>query len=233
METNGAFSVYAFWGGIFSSVLLLVINDFYKSWKRIREKRNEQLEVHREYIRKMLLSVKSLIIRLEHIQKKDKIEVDMSRMRNLLEWYTKDGYYISSTVYLMAHVSCITNNYKKIPLSIDRNVSKISEELQSKLDKYNTIISTDSCLWYHYHVALGNSLNDNNNNIMTFYDFVRKICQDELYFQFVNQAYHFVKSLTDDKHKQFLKGWLQNLHEIEEYIIKSSLTPISSDIVSK
>lgn len=232
METNGAFSVYAFWGGIFSSVLLLVINDFYKSWKRIREKRNEQLEVHREYIRKMLLSVKSLIIRLEHIQKKDKIEVDMSRMRNLLEWYTKDGYYISSTVYLIAHVSCITNNYKKIPLSIDRNVSKISEELQSKLDKYNTIISTDSCLWYHYHVALGNSLND-NNNIMTFYDFVRKICQDELYFQFVNQAYYFVKSLTDDKHKQFLKGWLQNLHEIEEYIIKSSLTPISSDIVSK
>lgn len=127
METNGAFSVYAFWGGIFSSVLLLVINDFYKSWKRIREKRNEQLEVHREYIRKMLLSVKSLIIRLEHIQKKDKIEVDMSRMRNLLEWYTKDGYYISSTVYLIAYVSCITNNYKKIPLSIDRNVSKISE----------------------------------------------------------------------------------------------------------
>lgn len=170
METNGTFSVYAFWGGIFSSVLLLVINDFYKSWKRIREKRNEQLEVHREYIRKMLLSVKSLIIRLEHIQKKDKIEVDMSRMRNLLEWYTKDGYYISSTVYLIAHVSCITNNYKKIPLSIDRNVSKISEELQSKLDKYNTIISTDSCLWYHYHVALGNSLNDNNNTLrLSFY----------------------------------------------------------------
>jgi len=75
------------------------------------------------------------------------------------DWFTKEGYYTTSTAYKIAAVSAWLRIYQRELLFPPYSASQdFLSKLYTSADRLNTSFSTDTCLWYDYLNAVGDGL---------------------------------------------------------------------------
>src|SRR5438552_5236069 len=75
------------------------------------------------------------------------------------DWFTKDGYYTTSTAYKIAAVSVWLRIYQRELLFLPDSASQdFLSKLYTGADRLNSAVSNDTCLWYDYLHPVGDGL---------------------------------------------------------------------------
>jgi hypothetical protein len=100
-----------------------------------------------------------------------------------IDWFTKAGYYITSTAYLICLTSCWIQLYERDVVFLKFGRSSLTKKFFMLIEKFKDDLSNeDSILWFHYVNGLGEQLIDRDKNRpITMSDFTYKLHQDELF----------------------------------------------------
>lgn len=192
-------NVISFVFGALSLLIALTLKDWFARIADRRKKRNARQANSIDYAKKMYHFIEQLKFRLEYLRNRNE-DGDMNVIPDRttsIEWYTKNGYFITSTVYLFAAVSCLTNRFRRNPDFVEFGKYSEYEELRLRTERYNQCISTNTIMWYHYHIAIGDSV-FKDDSVISFYRFINKLSNDREYFAFINQAFQFTSQLYTD-----------------------------------
>ena len=72
-----------------------------------------------------------------------------------LDWYTKEGYYATSTVYLLAYVSAWITLLQRDIVFLEFKRESLTAQFFQCVEHFKGSISTKTILWYHYLVGMG------------------------------------------------------------------------------
>jgi len=75
-----------------------------------------------------------------------------------LDWYTKEGYYATSTVYLLAYVSAWITLFQRDIVFLEFKRESLTAQFFQCVEHFKGSISTGTILWYHYLVGIGQQL---------------------------------------------------------------------------
>ena len=206
-------NIISFVFGALSLLIALTLKDWFAQIDDKRKKRTTRQTIGIDYAKKMYHFIQQLQFRLKDLRgnEEDREINKLPDRTTSIEWYTKNGYFMTSTVYLFAAVSCLINRFRRNPDFVEFGKYSEYEELRLCIEQYNQCISTNTVMWYHYHIAIGESVLE-YGNVMSFYRFVNKISHDCEYFDFMNQAYHFTSQLYTDT--EALDSLILNLEEL-------------------
>lgn len=192
-------NVISFVFGAMSLLIALTLKDWFARIDDRRKKRNARQSKSMDYAKKMYHFIQQLQFRLKDLRSRDEVR-DVNKLPDKttsIEWYTKNGYFMTSTVYLFAAVSCLINRFRRNPDFVEFGKYSEYEELRLCIEQYNQCISTNTVMWYHYHIAIGDSVFE-DNSVISFYRFINKLSNDREYFAFINQAFQFISQLYAD-----------------------------------
>lgn len=143
-----------------------------------------------------------------------------------IDWFTKEGYYISSTAYLMASVSCWIQLYERDVVFLQFGRSSLTKEFFDIIEAFkNRLSSGDSILWYHYVNGIGELLiGEEGDRPITLSEFIYTIHQDELFRGYYDQLFIFLNQVADKRHLQTLKDTLRSLEDIQAFLVSNKIS---------
>ena len=148
-----------------------------------------------------------------------------------LDWFTKAGYYATSTAYLFASVSCWIRLFQRDVVFLDfgkRNLTsdffKIVEDLK------NSISRNQSILWYHYFNGIGEIIIDETQKMpMTFSSFTIKLYEDKNFRKYFEQLFYFLDDVVSKGQGELVDEIIKSLESTLTYLSQNSSIPKSSN----
>ena len=122
------------------------------------------------------------------------------------DWFTKDGYYTTSTAYKIAAVSAWLRIYQRELLFLPYSASQdFLSKLYTRADRLNTSFSTDTCLWYDYLNAVGDGLVVRPPSAaassalapLSFAEFCERYTTDDRFRLFYEQVHMYIWFVAD------------------------------------
>jgi len=183
----------------------------------------------RKYAKPFWLGCNDLEYRLNDILEKLTSGGNLDSLRwspdnaTALRWYVEDGYYVTSTAYLLANVAAWIRLFQRdvVFLRFRKNSATaqfflLVESLKAKLSK-----DPPSILWYHYLNGIGEYLIDDDVP-MSIAAFSSRLATDERFRAYYGQLFRFLHRLTSKDHEELLKGTLSTLGEIKRFLKEKS-----------
>lgn len=212
---------------------------FYK--KRKEAKIDSDIESDRKlkkYSKSLWLVLKELEYRLKHF--KDKLEHekedDLEKLRFIpnkdtkIDWYAKDGYYITSTLYLFCNLSSWIAIYKKDIVFLEYEKASLSAEFQKIIEELIGAVSDsdqNSIMWYHYYISIGESIVDKEEKLpLSYSEFILKLVDDQKFMQYMNQAFHFLDSLSRKESIDLISGMITNVSNAKNFLEENNSIPV-------
>jgi hypothetical protein len=146
------------------------------------------------------------------------------------DWFTKDGYYTTSTAYKIAAVSAWLRIYQRELLFLPYAASQdFLSKLYTRADRFNTSFSTNTCLWYDYLNAVGDGLLARPSYApaastlapLSFAEFCERYTTDDRFRLFYEQVHMYIWFVADCQ-KPYLESVQNVLHSLDE--LRSFLT---------
>jgi hypothetical protein len=146
------------------------------------------------------------------------------------DWFTKDGYYTTSTAYKIAAVSAWLRIYQRELLFLPYAASQdFLSKLYTRADRLNTSFSTNTCLWYDYLNAVGDGLLARPSYPpaastlapLSFAEFCERYTTDDRFRLFYEQVHMYIWFVADCQ-KPYLESVQNVLHSLDE--LRSFLT---------
>lgn len=143
-----------------------------------------------------------------------------------IDWFTKNGYYITSTAYLICLTSSWIQLYEKDVVFLKFGRKSLTRQFFRLIEKFkNDLASEGSILWFHYVNGLGEQLIDRDKNRpMTMAEFIYKMHQDELFRGYYDQLFIFLNQVAEGKHLKNLKDAVATLEEINDFLEQNRVT---------
>jgi hypothetical protein len=150
------------------------------------------------------------------------------------DWFTKDGYYTSSTAYKIAAVSVWLRIYQRELLFLPYAASQdFLSKLYKGADQLNTSFSTDTCLWYDYLNAVGDGLVARLGSApaasalapLSFAEFCERHATDSRFRLLYEQVHMYIWFVADGQ-KTYLdsvQNVLQSLEGLESLLKREKL----------
>ena len=200
-----------FSGAIAGGAVALLWRTVEKYWVDTKITRALSAEAKLEHYAKPLwLDSGELELRLRHLAKKlqadDRPEAVRLRpeVGQSIDWYTKQGYYATSTVYIMARVSCWIHLYTRdvvlLPFRKDMETVRFFQTVEAVKA---AISARPSILWSYYFAGMGEALTDQKDvKPMTFAAFCMRMQEDASFRSFFDQAFWYLIDLSteDNRH---------------------------------
>lgn len=148
-----------------------------------------------------------------------------------IEWFTKDGYYVASTVYLISRVSAwitlIESDQGFLRFSRRRQTTEFFVASQ-KLKRAISNSDQGSILWWVYLTGIGEGLIESSKPI-NFFNFLKKLESDEQFRSFYEQAFHFTNSLSDLEKSNLLDQVVDSLSQLMTLLQSFGVIPVDVD----
>src|SRR5690242_12260413 len=150
------------------------------------------------------------------------------------DWFTKDGYYTTSTAYKIAAVSAWLRIYQRELLFLPYSANQdFLSKLYTGADRLNTAVSTDTCLWYDYLNAIGDGLVTQPSSAATasalaplsFAEFCERYTTDSRFRLFYEQVHMYIWFVADGR-KPYLdsvNNVLQCLDDLRSLLTREKL----------
>lgn len=207
------------------------VKKYIDTQKRLKDEHAMLIGKYQDYAKRLFIAFSHLENRLSDIKRQTQSIESLKTMpskNNTIEWYTKEGYYITSTAWLLAKISCLINQYQEETKFIGCRQSK-SNELGGLLEDYQYQIKSCGLLWFYYHIAIGEAVYDEKRNKpMSFYDFSTRLSQDYFFFDYMDQTFHFIRLLISSNDKTFVTTILDKINKISTCL--EELIPINKNI---
>lgn len=200
--------------------------------KREEAKIDDEIKAKRklkEYSRLLLIALSENIYRFNDIktQKNENNGLKQEKKSSSIDWYVKNGYYITSTIYQMSLLSSWISIYERDVAFLDFGNKGLSSEFYKKIKNIKLAFSnTDkhSCMYYYYFNAIGDKLINYDlmiNDHYTPFDyaqFIDKLHSDKTFELFYDQAFIFIHEFTNSNNIPLLDTILKSLNECKEFI---------------
>lgn len=215
---------------------------FFSFYKRRKEAKidaeieaDEKLE---RYSKSLWFVLKELEFRLKHF--KNKLENDSEQELNGLkfvpdsktkiDWYSKDGYYITSTLYLFCSLSSWITIYQRDIVYLKYDKASLSAEFQKHIENLKAAISNTklkSCMWYHYFASIGEFIVDKSSNSpIPYSDFVLKLVEDEKFLSYMEQSFHFLNFLSTKESIQLIAKIIEETKDAKAFLKEHNSIPV-------
>jgi hypothetical protein len=150
------------------------------------------------------------------------------------DWFTKDGYYTTSTAYKIAAVSAWLRIYQRELLFLPYAASQdFLSKLYERADQLNTAFSTDTCLWYDYLNAVGDGLVARPGSApaasalapLSFAEFCERYTTDGRFRLFYEQVHMYIWFVADRQptYLDSVQTVLQSLDELKSLLKREKL----------
>lgn len=143
-----------------------------------------------------------------------------------IDWFTKEGYYITSTAYLLALVSGWIQLYERDVVFLKFGRSSLTKQFFELIEDFkNTLASNGSILWFHYVNGIGELLiTATGDRPMTMSEFIYKLYDDELFRDYYDQLFIFLNQVANGKFLHNLEDAVQKLSEIKTFLAQNQIT---------
>jgi len=143
-----------------------------------------------------------------------------------IDWFTKEGYYITSTAYLLALVSSWIQLYESDVVFLKFGRSSLTKQFFDLIEDFKNILSSDgSILWFHYVNGVGELLiAADGDRPMTLSEFIYKLYTDELFRDYYDQLFVFFNQIAMGKFLPNLEAAIQKLSEIKHFLVQNQIT---------
>jgi hypothetical protein len=124
------------------------------------------------------------------------------------DWFTKDGYYTTTTAFKIAAVSAWLRIYQRELLFLPYSASQdFLSKLYTAADTLNKSFSTDTCLWYDYLNAIGDGLVARPASApvasplapLSFAEFCERYTTDSRFRLFYEQVHWYIRFVADGR----------------------------------
>jgi len=148
------------------------------------------------------------------------------RQAQSIDWFTKEGYYITSTAYLLALVSSWIQLYEKDVVFLKFGRTSLTKQFFDLIEDFKNRLSSDgSILWFHYVNGMGELLiADGSDRPMTLSEFIYKLYTDELFRDYYDQLFVFLNQVAMGKFLANLEATIQKLGEIKHFLVQNQIT---------
>ncbi|BBD61953.1 hypothetical protein NIES2109_47890 [Nostoc sp. HK-01] len=143
-----------------------------------------------------------------------------------LDWFTKEGYYVTSTAYLISTVACWIALYERDVVFLPFVNKKLTTEFFYLIEDFKTAISSkNSILWFYYVNGIGDNLIDKGtNHPITQSEFSYRLYKDELFRGYYDQLFQFLHRVADQEFRNTLEETIKNLIKIKEFLEKNKIS---------
>lgn len=143
-----------------------------------------------------------------------------------IDWFTKEGYFVTSTAYLICWVSSWIQLYERDVVFLKFGRTSLTRRFFELIEKFkNDLANGESILWFYYVNGLGEQLIDRDKNRpLTLSDFIYKLYQDELFRSYYDQLFIFLNQVSEGKHRQNLQNAVATLDEVSDFLEKNRVT---------
>jgi hypothetical protein len=188
------------------------------------------------YAKPLWLDSRELWFRFRHIRRKlDGQDVrhgiealqaipDSSRP---LQWYTKYGYYTTSTAYMIASVACWIRLYQHDVVFLNFGAKSATTEFFKLIEGLKRVLSSHgSILWYHYINGIGDRLVHPKKNVpLTIYEFTRELHTNPEFQDYFDQLFCFIARLAGGEFRPTLDEAIEALEHIGQFIEARGIAP--------
>jgi hypothetical protein len=207
--------------------------------------------LRRKYATALWIACNDLKIQLERIHKRvtEEDQQTISALKKIPDndsksdgsvrpdWFTKDGYYTTSTAYKIAAVSAWLCIYQRELLFLPYSASQyFLSMLYTAANRLNTSFSTDTCLWYDYLTAVGDALvarpgsasAASNLAPLSFAEFCERYTTDSRFRLFYEQVHMYIWFVADAR-----KPYLDSVQSVLESLDALMLLLTRQKLLSK
>ena len=234
------------WGFIFGGLAGGLVAFFGKGAEKwfIDFRLNEAVEARRkirQYSKPLWLDCHELEFRLLHILKKSNSARSYNDMVSLthipregnrpLEWYTKEGYYMSSTAYLIASVACWIRIFEREIVFLNFRKNSLTARFYSMIEKLKQEFSNeDSPLYYYYFNGIGERLiAESGERPLGIAEFTHRLCRNNEFAEYYDQLFQYIRFLAVNQTKDMIIRIANNLKEIQKFLESNGAVPIRQD----
>lgn len=148
------------------------------------------------------------------------------RQTKAIDWFTKEGYYLTSTAYLIALVSCWIQLYERDVVFLKFGRSSLTKQFFDLIEGFKNIVSGEgSILWFHYVNGIGELLiAAAGDRPMTMTEFIYKLYEDELFRDYYDQLFVFLNQVAHGKFLANLEATVQQLDQIQDFLVQNQIT---------
>lgn len=143
-----------------------------------------------------------------------------------LDWFTKEGYYVTSTAYLISSVACWIALYERDVVFLPFVNRRLTTEFFYLIEEFKTAISSQgSILWFYYMNGIGDNLIDKgSNHPITQAEFSYKLYKDELFRDYYDQLFQFLHRVAEQDFQNSLEETIKTLAQIKEFLEKNKIS---------
>jgi len=221
------------WGALGGGAVALILRTVEKALIDVHVAESiEARQKLRKYAKPFWLACNDLEWRLNQILEKLTSGGNLDPLRwspgdaTPLQWYVEDGYYVTSTAYLLANVAAWIRLFQRDVVFLRFRKHSATAQFFHLVESLKAELSKDppSILWYHYLNGVGEYLIDNDVP-MSIAAFSSKLATDERFRVYYGQLFRFLHRLTSKDHEELLKGTLITLREIKRCLEKNGAVP--------
>ena len=144
-----------------------------------------------------------------------------------LDWYTKEGYYATSTVYLLAYVSAWITLFQRDIVFLEFKRESLTAQFFQCVEHFKGSISTKTILWYHYLVGMGQQLLPMGaDRPMTLAVFIDTLGTNDQFRDFFDQSFQFLKKIAAGQYRDQIGTSLAAVQEIQRFLVANQAVPV-------
>lgn len=215
---------------------------FFSFYQRKRFARiDERIEAEKKlkkYANRLWITLHELTYRLNHILDKLNEEnpaalgsLQLSvKQENPIQWYAQEGYYLTSTAYLLASLSAWMGIYQRDVVNLDFKAAsdaarffKLTEALKQSI----TNTGKGSVMWYFYFESVGTSILDKEQSRpLDYSQYVQKLKDDQSFQDYMQQAFQFIHHLTNPDRKVLIEEIIARVQKTKAFLENNLEIPI-------
>ncbi len=145
-----------------------------------------------------------------------------------LQWYTKEGYYITSTAYLIALVACwiVTLQRDVVFLPFERKSD--TTEFLNLVERFKAGLSTRTILWYHYIHGIGERLmveGQDKPQPIGLSTFSQKLHTDAMFRDYYDQLMQFLNAVASGSYLAGIEEAAATLEQMKRFLVAKRAVP--------
>ncbi len=146
-------------------------------------------------------------------------------------WFTKEGYYVTSTAYLIASVAAWIVAFQQDVAFLQFGKETLTNQFFRLIEHFKAAISaTPSILWYHYVDGIGERLcPEGHNRPMPFSLFCQRMYDDESFREYYDQLFLFLGCLATGQYQEQIDKVLHVLERIKSFLQENDIVPVLTD----
>ena len=220
-------------GGIVATILKILADMYLARYKDKDEAYKKMLR----YAKPLWLSCHELNIRLKSLVKKidnkkynpydsNSLKYKLSREVQV-DWFTKNGYYITSTAYLISLVASWITLFERDVVFLEFSKKSTTADFFRCIENFKQSISADtSALWYHYLEGIGSKLIlENGERPMTIADFSFNLYSDKEFRSYYDQVFQFLYQVGNGEQRDVLQRTVTAVDGIMKNLEKQGIVP--------